>query len=88
MGNPLCGGYNIRDVIRIFKQAKQNPSIVGDLLVQNGRIDQSQLQAMNGMTPEQMGQYMSSNGIMSNRFLQNGSQFANPVKHSLNDKIN
>lgn len=84
--NPLFGrnGYGMGDVIRIFKQAKQNPSMLGNLLYQNGRIDQNQLQAMNGMTPEQMGAYLSQNGIMNQKFLQNGAQFANPVKQSMN----
>lgn len=77
-------GYGMGDVIRLFKQAKQNPSIVGNLLYQNGRIDQSQMQAMQGMNPQQMGEYMSSQGIMSQNFLQNGSQFAGPVKQSMN----
>ena len=84
--NPLFGrnSYGMGDVIRIFKQAKQNPSMLGNLLYQNGRIDQNQLQAMNGMTPEQMGAYLSQNGIMNQKFLQNGAQFANPVKQSMN----
>ena len=79
--NPLFGGgYNIMDVLRIFKQAKQNPSVVGDLLVQNGRIDQSQLEAMKGMNPQQMGQYLASQGIMPQNFLSQGNQFTNPIK--------
>lgn len=79
--NPLFGNrYGIGDVLRLYKQAKQNPSMVGDLLVQNGRIDQTQLEAMKGMTPQQMGQYMASNGIMPQGFLQKGSQFTNSVK--------
>lgn len=77
-------GYGMGDVIRLFKQAKQNPSMIGNLLYQNGRIDQSQMQAMQGMNPQQMGEYMSSQGIMSQNFLQNGSQFAGPVKQSMN----
>ena len=84
MGNPLMGGYNIMDVVRLFKQAKRDPNMVGNLLYQNGRIDQKQMEAMNGMNPEQMGQYMAQNGIMSNRFLQNGAQYANPVKQNMN----
>lgn len=79
--NPLFGkGYGIGDVVRLYRQAKQNPSILNDLLVQNGRIDQTQVQAMNGMNPAQMGQYLSQNGIMSQNFLQNGVQNANTVK--------
>lgn len=79
--NPLFGmGYGIGDVLRIYKQAKQNPSMVGDLLVQNGRIDQSQLEAIKGMNPQQMGQYLANQGIMPQNFLSKGMQFTNPVK--------
>ena len=64
--NPLFGkgGYGIGDVMRLYKQAKQNPGMLGNLLYQNGRIDQKQMEAMNGMNPAQMGQYLSQNGIM------------------------
>lgn len=86
--NPLfsmMGSRNgIGDVIRLYRQAKQNPSMLGDLLYKNGRISQEQLEAMNGMNPQQMGQYMASQGIMPQGFLQKGSQFANPVKQSVN----
>ena len=84
--NPLFGkgGYGIGDVIRIYKQAKQNPGMLGNLLYQNGRIDQSQMQAMNGMNPAQMGQYLSQNGIMGQTFLQNGQNYANTVKQNMN----
>lgn len=82
--NPLFGGrYGIGDVIRIYRQVKQNPSMLGNLLYQNGRIDQSQMQAMDGMKPEEMGRYLSQNGIMGQNFLQNGYQFASPVKQSM-----
>lgn len=82
--NPLFGNrYGIGDVLRIYRQAKQNPSMLGDLLVQNGRIDQSQLEAMQGMNPQQMGQYLASQGIMPQNFLSKGTQFANPIKSSM-----
>lgn len=84
--NPLFGrsGYGIGDVMRLYKQVKQNPSMIGNLLYQNGRIDQSQMEAMNGMNPQQMAQYLSQNGVMNQRFLQQGAQLTNPVKQSMN----
>ena len=87
--NPLFrmmggSGYGIGDVIRLYRQAKQNPSVVGNLLYQNGRIDQSQLQAMEGMNPQQMANYMTQNGIMGQGFLQKGSQYTNSVRDNLN----
>ena len=84
--NPLFGrsGYGIGDVMRLYKQVKQDPSMLGNLLYQNGRIDQSQMEAMNGMNPQQMAQYLSQNGVMNQRFLQQGAQLTNPVKQSMN----
>lgn len=87
--NPLFGrlmggnGYGIGDVIRLYRQAKQNPSMLGNLLYQNGRIDQSQLEAMKNMRPDEMGRYLSQNGVMSQSFLQNGNNYANDVKQSV-----
>lgn len=83
--NPLfkMNGYGIGDVIRIYRQAKQNPSMLGNLLYQNGRIDQSQMQAMNGMSPQEMGRYMANNGIMGQGFLQKGSQYTNTVRDNI-----
>lgn len=84
--NPLFmgkGGYGIGDVMRLYRQAKQNPSMLGNLLYQNGRIDQNQLQAMSGMNPAQMGQYMANNGIMGQQFLQQGGNYANTVRNNM-----
>lgn len=82
--NPLMGMMGgMGDVIRLYKQAKQDPSMLGNLLYQNGRIDQSQLQAMQGMNPQQMVAYMSQNGIMNQNFLQKGNDFTNPVRNNM-----
>ena len=84
--NPLLGkgGYGIGDVIKLYKQAKNNPSMISNLLYQNGRIDQTQMQAMQGMSPQEMGRYMANNGIMNQRFLQQGPQLTNPIRQSMN----
>lgn len=86
--NPLFqmlggGGYGIFDVIRLYKQAKQNPSMLGNLLYQNGRIDQSQLEAMNGMSPQEMGRYMANNGIMGQGFLAKSGEYTNSVRDNM-----
>jgi hypothetical protein len=77
------GGYGIFDVIRLYKQAKQNPSMLGNLLYQNGRIDQSQLEAMNGMSPQEMGRYMANNGIMGQGFLAKSGEYTNSVRDNM-----
>lgn len=82
--NPLFNNMRgMGDVIRLYKQVKQNPSMLGELLYQNGRIDQSQMEAMKGMNPAQMGDYLRQNGVLSQSFLQKGNQFANPVRQSV-----
>ena len=72
--------YGFSDVIRIYQQVKQNPSMLSQLLFQNGRIDQNQFQAIQGMNPQQMGSYLSSNGIMGQGFQNNGQQPTNPTQ--------
>ena len=82
--NPLMGMMGgMGDVIRLYQQVKQNPSMLGNLLYQNGRIDQNQLQAMQGMNPQQMVAYMSQNGIMNQNFLQKGQSYTNPVRDNM-----
>ena len=88
--NPLFGrlmggnGYGIGDVIRLYRRAKQDPSMLGNLLYQNGRIDQSQMEAIKDMRPDEVGKYLSQNGIMGQQFLSNGGQFATPIRQSMN----
>ena len=68
--------YGFGDVIRIYQQVRQNPAMLGQLLFQNGRIDQSQYQAIQGMNPQDMANYLSQNGIMG-QGVQNNGQYPN-----------
>ena len=68
--------YGFGDVIRIYQQVKQNPAMLGQLLIQNGRIDQNQYQAIQGMNPQDMANYLSQNGIMG-QGVQNNGQYPN-----------
>ena len=69
--------YGFGDVIRIYQQVRQNPAMLGQLLFQNGRIDQNQFQAIQGMNPQDMASYLSQNGIMG-QGVQNNGQYPNP----------
>lgn len=69
--------YGFGDVIRIYQQVRQNPAMLGQLLFQNGRIDQNQYQAIQGMNPQDMASYLSQNGIMG-QGVQNNGQYPNP----------
>lgn len=53
--------YGIGDVIRIYQQVRQNPSMLSQILLQNGRINQNQYQAMQNMNPQEMANYLSQN---------------------------
>lgn len=76
--------YGLGDVIRIYQQVRQNPAMLSQLLFQNGRIDQNQFQAIQGMNPQDMANYLSQNGIMG-QGVQNNGQYPNnsqPIKPS------
>ena len=70
--------YGIGDVMRLFMQVRQNPAMLSQILYQNGRIDQNQFQAIQGMNPQQMGNYLSQNGVMGQGFQNQGQQPNNP----------
>lgn len=70
--------YGIGDVMRLFMQVRQNPAMLSQILYQNGRIDQNQFQAIQGMNPQQMGNYLSQNGVMGQGFQTQGQQPNNP----------
>lgn len=57
--------YGFGDVIRIYQQVKSNPAMLSQLLLQNGRVDQNQFQAIQNMNPQDMANYLSQNGIMN-----------------------
>lgn len=72
--------YGIGDVMRLFMQVRQNPAMLSQILYQNGRIDQNQFQAIQGMNPQQMGSYLSQNGIMGQGFQNQSQQPNNPTQ--------
>lgn len=45
---------------------KNDPSQLGQILFQKGKISQQQLSAIQGMNPSQIGQYLVRNGILGN----------------------
>ena len=56
--------YGIGDVIRLYQQVKQNPAMLSQILLQNGRVNQNQYEAIQNMNPHEIANYLNQNGIM------------------------
>ena len=53
------GQPNVFNIIQQFRQVQQNPSQIGQLLYNTGRINQQQLQDIQKMSnPRQIGEYL------------------------------
>jgi len=59
--NPLQGMMNFADRIRTVMQ---NPSSIADVMLEQGKIDKNTYNAVKGMNPQQIGQYMMQNGLI------------------------
>lgn len=80
--NPLfgmMGGSNVGNMMQMIsqiRQARQNPNMLADLLVQNGKINQSQyeqIRQFNG-DPQKIGEYLMQNGVMPQQQVQQAYQ--------------
>lgn len=78
MGNTVG---NIKNMVSQYKQLQKNPSSIGKLLLDNGRITQAQYEEIgkyNG-NASQIGNYLMNNGVMNqnmyNQLSSNANQF-------------
>ena len=56
---------NFMDIAKQARQLQDNPSQVSKMLLDSGRINQSQYDAIKGMnTPTEIGKYLMDNGIL------------------------
>ena len=86
--NPLFGGMmpnmlggmnnvgNFMQMIQQVRQARQNPNILGDMLLQNGKINQQQYEAIKQMNgnPQKIGEYLMQVGAMPQQQVQQACQ--------------
>lgn len=59
------------DMIGKMRAVMQNPASLADVMLERGSIDQNTYNAIKGMGPRQMGQYMMNNGLISGQQAQN-----------------
>ena len=75
----MMGGSNVGNMMQMInqiRQARQNPNMLADLLVQNGKINQSQyeqIRQFNG-DPQKIGEYLMQNGVMPQQQVQQAYQ--------------
>lgn len=91
--NPLfgmMGGSNVGNMMQMInqiRQARQNPNILADILMQNGKINQNQydqIKQFNG-DPQMIGQYLMQSGVMPQQQVQQAYQNVVPqVQNELN----
>lgn len=61
MQNPM---QRLMDIANKATELQRNPSKMADVLLERGAIDQKSYEAMKGMSPSQIGQYMMQNGMI------------------------
>ena len=53
------------DMIGKIRSVMQNPASLADVMMERGAIDRNTYNAVKGMGPQQVGQYMMNNGLMT-----------------------
>lgn len=85
--NPFKTMNNMSRFMDIANKAKQlqgNPSGIGKLLLDNGRINQDQYNAIKDMqSPSQIGNYLMNNGILGQQQVNQMSQIVPQVQQMI-----
>ena len=85
--NPFRAMNSMTRFMDMAKQAKQfqsNPSGLGKLLLDNGRINQDQYNAIKDMkSPSQIGNYLMNNGILGQQQVNQMSQYVPQVQQMI-----
>lgn len=86
MMNPLMGGVgNLMRIVNEVQQLKKNPSGIADFLKQQGKVNDEQYKAIQGMKdPSQIGQYLMQNGVMPQ---QQAMQAANTIVPQIQGRL-
>lgn len=85
----MNGGINgMMRMIQTIRQAQQNPNMLADMLMQNGKINQQQydeIKKFNG-NPQMIGEYLMQSGTMPQQQVQQAYQTMVPqVQKQLNN---
>ncbi len=54
------------NILQMAQQIKNNPDALGQMLYQNGKINQEQFSAIKGKSPSEIGQYLLNNNLIPN----------------------
>lgn len=83
---PMNPMQRFMSAIRQLRAYQQNPSNIGKLLLDNGRIDEKTYEAIKGMnSPSQIGQYLMDNGILGQDQVNELAQSVPHVQSMLNN---
>lgn len=52
------------NLLQLAMQVQSNPESLGQLLYQNGKINQEQFSAIKGMSPSEIGKYLFNNNLI------------------------
>lgn len=69
------GQPNMFNIMQQFRQVQQNPSQIGQLLYNSGRINQQQLQDIQKMSnPREIGEYLLNQNLQFKQIYDSASQ--------------
>lgn len=54
-----------------IRSVMQRPASIADVMLEQNKIDQKTYEAVKGMNPQQIGQYMMQNGLLNPQQAQN-----------------
>lgn len=80
----MSGMSRFMDIAKQAQQMQNNPSGIGKLLFDNGRINQEQYNAIKDMnSPSQIGNYLLNNGILGQQQVNQMSQYVPQVQQMM-----
>lgn len=87
-GNPFKVQNQMQRMMDLAKQAKalsQNPSGICEMLLNNGRINQDQYNAIKDMkSPSEIGNYLMNNGVLNQQQVNQMYQYVPQVQQAMN----
>ena len=91
MGAPMIPGPlgTVANVMQIVGKLKQDPSQIGQLLKDSGRINQAQLEEIQKMkSPSEIGQYLMNSGIMQQQHIDQAQAYYPNYRQAIDQQNN
>ena len=87
-GNPfkaMNSMSRMMDVVKQARQAQNDPSMIGKLLLDNGRISKEQYKEIKNMnSPSQIGNYLMNSGVLNQQQINQMYQYVPQVQQAMN----